>query len=287
MEAEPEDLPVPDRLGYLFFLSRPMFWLYLAGPVLVGAAFGASTVWELFSPLSVGLFLYFLLPGNVMLYGVNDVFDSDVDEYNPKKDSKEVRYDGDRVVLAVIVASTLLGLVFLPFLPREGQLWLLVFYFLAVQYSAPPLRFKTKPLLDSLSNGLYVVPGVVAYVALAGEQPPMLAIAGGWLWTMAMHTFSAIPDVEADRDAGIRTTATVLGRGRTLVYCLVVWTASAVVLGVLSPPWGVLMALYPALVVVYLLRDVDVTAAYWYYPFVNSFVGMLITMAGLWRLVFG
>jgi hypothetical protein len=35
-----------------------------------------------------------------------------------------------------------------------------------VEYSAPPLRFKTTPFLDSLSNGLYILPGVVAYAAI-------------------------------------------------------------------------------------------------------------------------
>ena len=287
LEADAEELPVPDRVAYLFFLSRPRFWLYLAGPVLVGLAYGAGSLGALFSPLSVALFLYFLLPGNVMLYGINDVFDSDVDEYNPKKDSKEVRYGGDRVVLAVIAVSTLVGIGFVPFLPTVGVLWLAAYYFLAIQYSAPPLRFKTKPLLDSLSNGLYIVPGVIAYVAVTGVQPPVLAIAGAWLWTMAMHTFSAIPDIGADRDAGIRTTATVLGEGRTLVYCGVVWAASAVVLGALSPAWGALMLLYPVLVLGYAALDVDIDRAYWYYPLINTGVGMVITMVGLWRLVFG
>ncbi|MDY7082546.1 MAG: prenyltransferase, partial [Halobacteria archaeon] len=151
------------RAKYLFFMSRPRFWLYLAGPVLVGLAYGASTVGELLSPLPVALFVFFLLPANIMLYGINDIFDASIDEYNPKKDEKEVRFDGDRVITAVIGVCTVLGLGFVPLLPLEGAVWLAVFYFLSVEYSAPPLRFKTKPVLDSLSNGLYIVPGVVAY----------------------------------------------------------------------------------------------------------------------------
>jgi 4-hydroxybenzoate polyprenyltransferase len=36
---------------------------------------------------------------------------------------------------------------------------------------------------------------------------------------MAMHAYSAIPDIQADTDAKIQTTATVLGKYGTLIYC--------------------------------------------------------------------
>ena len=48
--------------------------------MVVGVAYAATTRWELFAPLAVALFAYFLLPANVFLYGVNDVFDADIDD---------------------------------------------------------------------------------------------------------------------------------------------------------------------------------------------------------------
>ncbi|MEF8937724.1 MAG: lycopene elongase, partial [Halovenus sp.] len=72
-------------LGYLFWLSRPRFWFYLAGPVIVGVVYGASSQADLFTPLTVELFLYFLIPANIFLYGINDIFDADIDQLNPKK----------------------------------------------------------------------------------------------------------------------------------------------------------------------------------------------------------
>jgi len=78
-----------------------------------------------------------------------------------------------------------------------------------------------------------------------GRTPPIAALAGAWLWAMGMHTFSAIPDIEPDRAAGIRTTATLLGEGRP--------TRTASPVG--SPPrsrsprvdirLGVLLGVYP------------------------------------------
>jgi 4-hydroxybenzoate polyprenyltransferase len=272
---------------YLLKLSRPRFWFYLAGPVVVGVTFAAGVPADLFSPVAVVLFLYFLLPGNVLLYGVNDVFDADVDAANPKKEEREVRYGGQRSVVAAVAVSALLGLALFLLTPAVAWPWLAGFFALGVEYSAPPLRFKTTPFLDSFSNGLYILPGATAYAALSGTHPPLAAVAGGWLWTMGMHTFSAIPDIDPDREAGIRTTATVLGEERTYAYCAACWLLAAVAFAVLSVELALLLLAYPVVVFLIYWSDVDVGRAYWWYPALNTLVGAVITLGGLWRLLYG
>ena len=274
-----------DRLGYLLALSRPRFWFYLAGPIVVGVAVGASTVEELFLPTSVVLFGYFLLPANVLLYGVNDIFDAEVDTENPKKDDKEVRWQGDPMVTAAVVVCGLLGISLIGLTPPAAWPWLGGFLVLAVEYSAPPFRFKTTPFLDSISNGLYILPGIAAYVVVAGAQPPLLAVAGAWLWTMGMHTFSAIPDIEPDRAAGIRTTATALGERRTYGYVAGCWLAAALAFGLVDPRLGALLAVYPVFVAWVAGSSVAVGRAYWWFPALNTVVGALITLGALWEIV--
>jgi 4-hydroxybenzoate polyprenyltransferase len=271
-------------LRYLLTLSRPRFWLYLAGPVLVGVAYGASSVTELFATPAVVLFAYFLVPANVYLYGVNDVFDQDVDQANPKKEDKEARYQGGPGTTAIVAVCGLLAVGVAAALPATAAPWLGAWLVLATEYSAPPFRFKTTPLLDSLSNGLYVLPGAAAYAALAGVHPPLLAVVGGWLWAMGMHTFSAIPDIGPDREAGIQTTATVLGERRAYAYCAGCWLASAVIFALLDVRLGALLLAYPLLVFGIVQSRVDVERAYWWYPAVNTLVGMFLTLGGLWRL---
>ena len=275
--------------GYLFWMSRPRFWLYLAGPVIVGVVYAAGTPAQFFSVPAVLSFLYFLVPANIFLYGVNDIYDADVDAHNPKKDEegREVRYRGDAVVVMFVYLATATGIFLVPFLPLEGIYALVGFYALGTQYSAPPVRLKTIPFLDSLSNGLYVLPGVVAYAAVAGQLPPLLAIVGGWLWTMAMHTFSAVPDIEPDRAAGIRTTATVLGERGALAYCAGCWFLSAAVMGVLHPFLGAVFAGYPLFVGAIRAADVDIDRAYWWFPLVNTLAGMVLTMGGIWVILYG
>jgi 4-hydroxybenzoate polyprenyltransferase len=274
-----------DRLVYLLVLSRPRFWFYLAGPIVVGVAVGASSVAELFLPTAVVLFAYFLLPANVLLYGVNDIFDAEIDTENPKKDDKEVRWQGDRLVTAAVVLCGLLGGGLLGLTPPAAWPWLVGFLFLAIEYSAPPLRFKTTPFLDSVSNGLYILPGIAAYVVVAGTQPPLLAVAGAWLWTMGMHTFSAIPDIEPDRTAGIRTTATALGERRTYGYVASCWVAAALAFGLVGLRLGALLAVYPVFVVWVSQSSVAVERAYWWFPALNTAVGTLITLGALWEIV--
>ncbi|WP_049899260.1 prenyltransferase [Halococcus agarilyticus] len=279
--------PESTWIGYLLRLSRPRFWLYLAGPVIVGVVYAADTPADLFSPVALALFVYFLVPANVFLYGVNDVFDADIDAANPKKDDREVRYSGDRGVFWAVLASGLLGLAFVPVLSASALVAFATFGFLAVAYSAPPLRFKTTPPLDSVSNGLYVLPGVVGYIAVADAVPPLAAVLGGWLWTMGMHTFSAIPDIEPDRRAGIRTTATALGERRTYAYCGACWLAAAILFFVVHPFFTLLLLAYPVLVFAIARSSVAVERAYWWYPAVNTLVGTIMTLGGLWALIYG
>lgn len=278
---------MPSNLLTLFTRSRPRFWLYLAGPVLVGIAFGARTTGQLVTPTTIALTAYFLVPANVLLYGINDIFDADIDVHNPKKEGREVRYSGDNTVLLAIGASALLGGATFLVTPAAAWPFLGGFFALAIGYSAPPLRFKTKPVLDSISNGLYILPGVAAYTTVLGTTPPPLAIVAAWLWTMGMHTFSAIPDIEPDRAGGIRTTATWLGRQRTYIYVGLVWAGSAIAFGLVDIRVGALLGIYPVFVGIVGASDVAVDRAYWWFPAINSIVGMVLTLGALWRLMYG
>ena len=267
--------------------SRPRFWLYLAGPALVGLAFGAPSPAALASPLALALLVYFGWPANAFLYGVNDVFDADADRENPRKAGVETRFAGERSVVLAAAVGAAAGVALLPWLPPLSALAVAGFLVLGAAYSAPPLRLKTRPPLDSLSNGLYVLPGVAAYVAVAGTAPPALAVAGGWLWTMGMHTFSAVPDVEPDRRAGLTTTATTLGAPLTLAYCAVTWLLAAALFAALDPRLGALLLVYPAVAVVIRAADLDVGRAYGWFPRLNATVGMALTLGGLWRFAGG
>jgi len=274
------------ELKYILKLSRPRFWLYLAGPVILGVILGSRSLEQVYSLENILLFLYFLLPANIMLYGINDYFDRDIDEQNPKKEDKEEKYRDNRVTDAIIGFSTALSIpVTLMLLPSEAFPAMIAFLGLSGAYSAPPFRFKARPFFDSISNGLYILPFVVGYSSLTQSLPPLVLVAGGWAWTMAMHTFSAIPDIKPDRKAGIETTETFLGRKKTYIYCFILWTVSGLFVSMWNLQAGGLILVYPLILTGFYFSDLGDSEAYWYYPFINAFLGMILTMAGLYSLI--
>ncbi len=268
-------------LRFLLAASRPRFWLYILGPYLVGLAAGASTVAEMTSTTAIVFGIYFLFPANLMIYGVNDVHDFETDRLNPKKRDYEllVKPEAHRPLLWTIAVLNgpfiIAAYFFVPYtLPS-----LVGFVFFALDYSAPPIRAKAIPILDSIFNVLYVFPGAFAYQMLTGEFPPWSAFGAAALWTMAMHAYSAILDIEADREAGVNTVATLLGKNGTLFYCLAAWVAAAALsyqyLGYLSIVLG---AVYTFLILLSFVGSgrERLFAVYRYFPLVNSTAGFIL-----------
>lgn len=86
--------------------------------------------------------------------------------------------------------------------------------FLGWQYSAPPLRLKEAPLLDSCSNGLIVLLAwLVGYTFGNGKLsniPDKAFILS--LCTTGVHALGAAVDIESDSAAGQVTIATFYGQ---------------------------------------------------------------------------
>ncbi len=162
------------------------------------------------------------------------------------------------------------------------------FAFCGVFYSAPP-RFKTKPILDSASNVLYIFPGALAFY-LSGAQEISLPLFGAaWCWAMAMHAYSAVPDITADKSNGLQTVATLLGFRGTLFFCLMLYALAATLsfahLGALSVLLG---AVYVGLML-FSLRQPNEAAllrVYRWFPLINSLCGMALFFAACGRKFF-
>lgn len=190
--------------------------MYLLGPYMIALA-----ATSLRPPLEVWLLgLYLTLPANLLIYGVNDLFDVETDRLNPKKRDYETLLAASerRGLIIAILVLNLPFLALVPFLPHAWP-WLLLFVVTGIGYSMPPLRAKGRPVLDAAFNILYVAPGIAAYVTLSGRQPSLEVLAAALLWCMAMHAYSAVPDIDADRAARLSTIATFFGRSRTLLLC--------------------------------------------------------------------
>lgn len=117
----------------------------------------------------------------------------------------------------------------------------LFFYF----YSSPPLRFKGRPFLDSLSNADYAFP--LAFVPLAlGFEPIWMAVWGLMAWSLAKRTYDAIQDIEEDSYVGIKTTAVLLGAKGSLWWVSIWWAVSSVFFAFINIPLALVNAGYAA-----------------------------------------
>ncbi|MFM7089057.1 MAG: UbiA family prenyltransferase, partial [Candidatus Paceibacterota bacterium] len=150
---------------------------------------------------------------------------------------------------------------------------------LSLGYSLPPTRLKAKPFVDFLSNILYVLPGFIGFMFYQDVQPSVWIFLAASFWAFAMHLFSAIPDIEPDKKAGLVTTAVFLGHRGSLFLTLCLWAVSfwcAFYSGAL----GVLVyvfLIYPILPIVLLVRkNINIERVYWAYPYINAVLGFLL-----------
>lgn len=258
-------------------ISRFRFWIYAAGPYVVGYTLGASGFNDFLKLEYYVYLLYFFIPANILIYGINDYFDTETDLLNPKKDSKEVRVLGGerrrlgRLLMLVLVLSLLL------MLTQDSVARLLFggFLFLVVFYSAPPLRFKSKPFIDFATNYLYIMPGVFGHYIASGTLPAVPILLAGFLHIAAMHIFSAVPDIEYDRSVGIKTTPVVIGRTPALILVAVFWTGLVYLAITLTNyhPLSILTLIYPAVPLSVLLFKKDINRVYWLLPYINTTLG--------------
>src|SRR5919199_1221084 len=225
----------------LFYISRPVLWINTVGPTVIG-------VWltgRLWTPTVLPIFLWLTLPFNLLIYGVNDVFDQETDAKNPRKGSLE----GARILpeetaaiwRGVLLTNVPFLIYFLSVLPYGAILWILLYTVLFVGYSVPPLRFKARPYLDSLSNAAYAFP--LVFVPLALEKQVVWPAALGLMaWSAAKHTFDAVQDVDEDREVGITTTAVRLGPRGVVLWSGSFWTISTLCFALVNIPLALVNA---------------------------------------------
>jgi len=264
----------------LFHISRPVLWINTVGPATVGMWLaGDLWRWE-----ALPILIWLTLPFNLLIYGVNDVFDQETDAKNPRKDSLE----GARILpeevgpiwRGVLYTNVPFLVYFLSVLPYGAIFWLLLYITLFVGYSAPPLRFKARPYLDSLSNAAYAFPLVFVPLALE-EQVLWPAALGLMAWSAAKHTFDAVQDADEDRDVGISTTAVRLGVSGVVLWSGAWWLVATVCFVLASPLVALVNAVYAGGLLYALQREPTPETGHRLYRYSIAFPYVAGTVAGV------
>ncbi|MEY4990558.1 MAG: hypothetical protein RIS08_784 [Actinomycetota bacterium] len=218
-------------LKKLFVSSRPISWINTAFP-FAAAYYLVSE--EVDARLILGT-LFFLIPYNLLMYGVNDVFDYPSDLRNPRKGGIEGGLLEPKYHRPTLLISFGLAIPFTLYLLWVGNLLsglvLTGVLFLVIAYSLGGLRFKEIPFLDSFTSAMHFVGPMLFALTLTETEFDLriwLITLSFTLWGMASHAFGAVQDIRADREAGIASIATVLGAKATVRIAFVMYLVAGV-----------------------------------------------------------
>lgn len=274
------------RFRKIILVARPISWPNTAYPF-------AATYIVLGGPIDwlflVGT-LYFLFPYNLLMYGVNDVFDYESDIKNPRKGGIEGMREQRALHPTILKAALWTNLPILAWLFLQGSLAaslsLGLVIFMVVAYSVKGLRFKERPFLDSItSSSHFVGPMLYAAVLLGGVQTALPYLIAFFCWGMASHAFGAVQDIIPDRQARIASIATVIGARRTVWFAWVLYVVAVILVatqgwtGVLA---GLIGLLYIFNIVPYMhltdKQSAQANAGWRRFIKLNYVAGFLITM---------
>ncbi|MDV8001311.1 prenyltransferase [Rhodococcus sp. IEGM 1408] len=291
-----EQPATPGLLTTLFWSSRPVSWVNTAAPFAL-AYFLATGGFDAVGVIGT---VFFLVPYNLAMYGINDVFDYESDMRNPRKGGVEGSVLQRSRHTATLVASAVTTVPFLAYLVLvgswESSLWLAASAFAVIAYSAKGLRFKEIQFLDSITSAFHFVSPAIVGWTIAGAE-----LSGGvWacliafmLWGAASQAFGAVQDVRFDREADLKSVATVLG-ARTTVWFAVACYAAAVLVLLVAAPWpasGAAFAILPylATVAAYVRvtdADAERTNEGWRrFLVLNMLAGFCVTQLVLWSVL--
>ena len=280
-----------EAIRQLFWSSRPISWINTAYPFAVTYLFATG---KIDIHLLVG-FVFFLGPYNLLMYGINDVFDYESDLRNPRKDGIEgalLDPKWHRLTVNAAVISCVPFVAYLTFVGSSGSTsWLYLFLFTVIAYSAKGLRFKEKPFLDSLTSASHFVGPLIYALALTKTSlvDNIIVIAAFTLWGMASHAFGAVQDVIADREGGIASIATAIGARTTTRLAFSAYALAGVLVLFLPFPGNLsVLAALPYLVIVgpfWNITDETCEKAnrgWRHFITLNYIAGFVVTMLLIW-----
>ncbi|WP_343317701.1 prenyltransferase [Arthrobacter sp. TMP15] len=279
----------------LFVTSRPVSWVNTAYPFAAAYFLVTGRIDWVFV---VGT-IFFLIPYNLLMYGINDVFDYESDLLNARKGGVEGAVLDRRHHRFVLWAAVIATAPFVLVLATQGgvgaNIVLTVSLFAVVAYSAPVLRFKERPFLDSITSSTHFVSPAVYGLALVNAEfsPAVWAVLlAFFLWGMASHAFGAVQDVVPDREANIASIGTVLGARFTAWFSFIAYAMAGVLMLWTPAPFAAVLAVPYLINVGPYLRVTDATSAsanvaWKRFLWLNYLTGFLVTLTLIWLILRG
>lgn len=145
----------------LLQLSRPRAWAWVLIPFGLGLLASGVHPAALFHPTVAVYVLYFTLPANLLLYGLEYVDEQHSRDQSQRQSLRQLSWQ--------IFAVTVPFLAFMPFLDLLAALAFVAFVAAAILYVRPPLRAKHHPVLRPIFVLRYALPAVFGFFLMGGR----------------------------------------------------------------------------------------------------------------------
>lgn len=224
-----------------------LFWLKASRPGL-----WFPTIWLYSLPLSgmnllsspafwVGL-VFVSFPLNLLTYGWNDLVDVETDALNPRKDSYlfGARGTPEQLARLPVAMAAITAAFFLPLVVLDGLRMLPLLAAIVgviALYNLPERGLRGRPPLELLCQAGYLL--VIPMSAWLNDAP--LPAWPTWLYLclfcVQSQLIGEVMDIDPDREAGRKTTATVLGIKRTKLLIIATVAAEVALLLAVYEEW--------------------------------------------------
>jgi len=262
------------KIYWLIKTSRPLGWIIVPLVFLLGFT-AYHTELSLLPIVQLSLLSF---PYCLLLYGINDVYDYESDRINPRKQiSNRVLCESEyfplvkktSFIVAVLLISS--SIITLNLLNIAAMLLLLFF---SHQYSAPPLRLKERPPLDSFSNCIFywyapILIGASYYATIFDIYITVYFIMA---CLMGIHSFSTILDYSVDKMAGDRTFAVVFGKRSASLFAAITFIVSYFFSGYQRTVVGIYMLFCAMLSIIITIYPSEKWAARFFYSMGAAFI---------------
>jgi hypothetical protein len=163
-------------------LSRPESWLLLFTPFVIGAL-AAKPLSSLFVDWKFFWFgFFFLLPANLLLYGLFSLHHPDTSVDAIKTEEKKVTPEQQRLVQRVINAPALPFLLSSALLSPITFICFFLFVMSVIAASARPFHFLERTWLGLFGQLVFLLPGLFGFFLLGGTTINLLLVAAAWAW---------------------------------------------------------------------------------------------------------
>lgn len=219
------------KLIFYLKVSRPGLWFATIWLYILPTSH--LDIWNS-TPFWYGLF-YICFPLNFLVYGWNDIVDQKTDALNPRKDTFWFGAKGTPKQLKKLwIPIFITQLVFYPYIVYIGGIkmlgLLLAFTIINGLYNLPKHGLRSHPPLELLCQIGYLLIVPLSIWINQTENIPWTTYFYLLLFAFQSHLIGEVMDIEPDRKAKRKTTATVIGMKKTKLLIILIVAAEVTLL---------------------------------------------------------